>query len=186
MARPAVFLDRDGVINANRPDYVKSWAEVRFLPGVFRALARLARTPFAIVVVTNQSPVGRGLLAPEVAEEINRRIQAMVAAHGGRIDAVYLCPHRPEEGCACRKPKPGLLLRAAQERDLNLAASYMVGDALSDVEAARAAGVHPILVLTGRGRAHVHRLPEDLRAACTVVDDLSAAVDWILRDRGFT
>jgi histidinol-phosphate phosphatase family protein len=184
MPRPAVFLDRDGVINVNRPDYVKSWAEVQFLPGVFRALARLAQTPFAIIVVSNQSPIGRGLLAPEVAEEINRRIRAMVVAHGGRIDAVYICPHRPDEGCACRKPQPGLILRAAEEHDLDLSASYLVGDAQSDVEAALAAGVHPILVLTGRGRAHLPRLSPGLRAACTVVEDLPAAVDWILRAAG--
>lgn len=176
----AVFLDRDGVINENQPDYVRSWAEVRFIPGALEALAHLAQAPFAVVVVTNQSAIGRGLMAEKVAAEINRRLQEVVTAHGGRIDAFYVCPHTPEEGCACRKPQPGLLLQAAEEQDLDLAASYLVGDALSDVQAARAAGVHPILVLTGRGRQQLPLLPANLRQGCTVVEDLSAAVDWIL------
>jgi len=181
VARAAVFLDRDGVINENRADYVRAWSEVEFLPGALAALARLAKTPFAVVVVTNQSPIGRGLMTERAVRDINLRLREAVVSRGGRIDAFYFCPHRPEEGCLCRKPQPGMFLQAAKERDLDLAASYMVGDALSDVQAARAAGVHPLLVLTGRGREHLPLLPADLRRACTVVEDLPAAVDWILR-----
>jgi histidinol-phosphate phosphatase family protein len=131
--RSAVFLDRDGVINANRSDYVKSWDEFAFLPGVFEALRRLREGSRTVVVVSNQSAIGRGIAAPAVVDAIHRRMRAEVAEHGGRIDAVFYCPHRPDEGCECRKPRPGLLRRAARELGLDLARSYLVGDAVSDV-----------------------------------------------------
>src|SRR5436190_23406732 len=104
--RAAVFLDRDGVIIENREGYVRSWEDVAFLPGVLGALRRLARLSCAVAIVTNQSPVGRGLLTLEAAEAINRRVVARIEAAGGRIDASYLCPHRPDERCGCRKPAP--------------------------------------------------------------------------------
>lgn len=146
-----MFLDRDGVINRNRDDYVKSRGEVHFLPGVFAALARLADSPFAIVLVTNQSPIGRGILTQRHVEAINRRIVAEIETRGRRVDAVYYCPHRPDENCDCRKPRSGLLLKAAECFNLDLSRSYLIGDAVSDVEVALAADVQPVLVLTGRG-----------------------------------
>jgi D-glycero-D-manno-heptose 1,7-bisphosphate phosphatase len=177
--RRAVFLDRDGVINQNRPNHVLSWADVEFLPGAFAALRRLAASAFAVVVVTNQSAVGRGLLALEEMQAINDGVAAAVAAEGGRLDRIYACPHRPEDGCDCRKPQPGMLLQAAAELGLDLAASYFVGDAVSDVEAGLAANCQPILVRSGRGEA---QLPS-LRAngyQVPVVADLSEAVALIL------
>jgi len=179
----AIFLDRDGVINENRDDYVKAWEEVCFLPGVFEALARLAATPFRIVITTNQSPIGRGILTRAQVETINRRLVTEIEARGGRVDRVYYCPHRPDEGCDCRKPRPGLLLRAAQELELDLGRSYLVGDAVSDVEAALAAGVQPVMVRTGRGAAQ-ERLLRDKWPQVPVVADLGKAVEWILRDAG--
>ena len=107
--RPAVFLDRDGVLNQNRADYVRTWQQVEFPPGVFQAMQRLAASPFVIVVVTNQSAVGRGLMTAEGLAVINGGIVQQVQQAGGRIDAVYACPHRPDEGCPCRKPRPGML-----------------------------------------------------------------------------
>jgi D-glycero-D-manno-heptose 1,7-bisphosphate phosphatase len=180
--RPAIFLDRDGVINENRASYVRSWADVALLPGALDALARLAGMPHAIVVITNQSAIGRGLVPEQTVREIHQRMQDAVASAGGRIDAFYCCPHHPDEGCACRKPNPGLLLQAAEELDLDLAASYLVGDAASDVEAAVRAGICPILVLTGRGQDQVPLLPEALRPACAIAPDLPAAVAWIADD----
>ena len=113
-----MFLDRDGVIIENRSDYVKSWEEVRFLPGVFEALRRLARSEYALAIVTNQSAVGRGIISLDEAMHINERVLAEIAAQGGRVDASYMCPHRPDEGCNCRKPAPGMLLQAAEDLEL--------------------------------------------------------------------
>ena len=175
-----MFLDRDGVIIENRSDYVKSWEEVCFLPGALEALRRLSRTEYALVLVTNQSAVGRGIISLEQATEINRRVIAEIGAQGGRVDASYMCPHRPDEGCDCRKPAPGMLLQAAEELDLDLTRSYVIGDAASDVEAAWAAGVHGILVLTGLGKEQVGLLKTKGGANCPLVADLGAAVDYIL------
>lgn len=177
--RPAVFLDRDGVINENRDDYVKDWTEVRFIPGALAALACLSTLPFSIVLITNQSAIGRGILTLEQVEAIHRRLVTEIQAHGGRMDGVYYCPHHPDVGCDCRKPQPGLLYRAAQELELDLARSYLIGDAVSDVEAALAAGCRPILVLTGRGREQQALLKCRGFNHVPVVRDLAAAAALI-------
>ncbi len=177
--RSAVFLDRDGVINANRADYVKCWTEFVFLPGVFEALQCLSESRRLVVVVSNQSAVGRGLTAPESVEAIHGCMRTEIERRGGRIDAVFHCPHRPDEDCECRKPRPGLLLRAARELGLDLARSYLVGDAVSDVEAALAAGCTPLLVLTGRGADQQRLLAERGHVGVPVVRDLAEAVSWI-------
>ena len=180
----AVFLDRDGVINQNRSRYVRTWEDVSFLPGVFPALARLSSTSFCVVLVSNQSPVGRGILSCAQVEAINRRMVVEIERRGGRVDAVYYCPHRPDEGCDCRKPNPGMLLRAARDLHLDLGRSYMIGDAVSDVEAGLAAGCSPILVLTGRGsdqRPILHERGYDL---VPVTADLAGAVELVLNDAG--
>lgn len=155
-----IFLDRDGVIIENRLDYVRSWKDVEFLPGALTALVKLASTPYKIIVVTNQSAVGRGILTFEEAETISNQILSVIKENGGRIDAYYVCPHAPEEECSCRKPKPGMLLAAAQELQIDLQNSLMVGDALTDMQAGQSAGVpRNYLVLTGRGREQL-QLPE--------------------------
>ena len=151
---PAIFLDRDGVIVENRPNYILSWADVAVYPQALAALARLRQGPHIIVVITNQSAIGRGLLTPAAAQAVNTRLIEVVAQAGGRIDAVYLCPHTPDDACACRKPRPGLLLQAAREMSLDLAASLLIGDALTDLQAGLNAGVGQVaLVRTGRGQA---------------------------------
>ncbi len=166
------------MINENRPAYVGSWGEFAFLPGVLEPLRLLAQGSRRIIVITNQAAVGRGLVTMETVEEINGRMVAEITAQGGRIDAVYCCPHRPEDGCVCRKPRPGLLLRAARDWGLNLGASYLVGDALGDVQAAMAVGCRPILVRTGRG-GEQEPLVRQRWPDVPVVDDLGAAVAWI-------
>ena len=118
---------------------MKSWEEVHFLPGAFEALRRLSRSDYVLVLVTNQSAVGRGIVTLDKTMEINERVVAEIKTKGGRVDASYICPHHPDEGCDCRKPAPGMLLRAAEELKLDLARSYAVGDAVSDIQAARAA-----------------------------------------------
>jgi histidinol-phosphate phosphatase family protein len=145
-ASPAVLLDRDGVINRRRPDFVRSWAEFEFLPGALEALRRLRAAGSRVVVLTNQSAVGRGLLGHDQLDLIHARMRAAVEDAGGRIDAVLACVHAPRDGCGCRKPAPGLFHRAARELRVDLGRSVMVGDARTDIEAARAAGCDAVWV----------------------------------------
>jgi D-glycero-D-manno-heptose 1,7-bisphosphate phosphatase len=176
MSKAAVFLDRDGVINRDRPDYVKSWEEFEFLPGVLEAFRALASGPHQVVVVSNQSCIGRGLVSRETVEEIHARMTEAVRWSGGRIDAVYYCPHCPDEDCPCRKPRPGLILRAARELDIDLAASWLIGDDLRDLETAKAAGVRPVLVRTGHGRDLLETRPVRVSYPFDVFEDLLEAV----------
>ncbi|MGQ9793385.1 MAG: D-glycero-beta-D-manno-heptose 1,7-bisphosphate 7-phosphatase [Anaerolineae bacterium] len=179
--RRAIFLDRDGVINENRPDHVKSLAEFIILPGVIEALRSLAGLGMPIVVVSNQSAINRGLVSHAMVEAITRAMLEQVQDGGGRIDAVFYCPHRPEEGCSCRKPQPGLFYQAADQLDIQLAGSYVIGDALSDVQAALTVDAHPLMVLTGRGREQVVLLDEAMHSYVPIFDDLLAAARWVLR-----
>lgn len=176
MPRSAVFLDRDGVINRDRSDYVKSWEEFEFLPGVLEAFRLLAPCPHRVVVVSNQSAIGRGLVSREIVDKIHARMTEAIRRGGGRLDAVYYCPHRPDEDCLCRKPRPGLLLQAASELDIDLRASWLIGDDLRDLESAVAAGIRPVLVRTGHGK----NLPETVLTLAPyrfeVFEDLLEAV----------
>jgi len=179
--QPAIFLDRDGVINENRVDHVLRWDDFAPIPGALDALRRLSRLGLPIFVVTNQAVVGRGALTPAALDEIHARMGALAARHGGRITHVYACPHRPEERCPCRKPRPGLFLRAAWERGLDLTRSYYVGDALSDIAAGQAAGCVTIAVQTGRGRTQL-ALPEARRySGYHLARDLADAARFIGR-----
>ena len=156
---PALFLDRDGVFIENCANYVRSWEDVEFFPQALEALAQIRQIPYKIIVVTNQSAVGRGILSLETAVSLNNRILEVVKGANGRIDASYLCPAKPGTNDPCRKPHPGMLLQAAQEHNIDLSQSYMIGDALTDVQAGQAAGVkQAILLLTGRGAAQA-KLP---------------------------
>lgn len=175
--RAAVFLDRDGVVVENRVDHVKAWEEVQFLEGAFEAIRRLAASPFAIAILSNQGAVGRSLLTLDAAWEVQRKIVAEIIEHGGRIDGSYLCPHHPEDGCDCRKPAPGMLHRAARELDLDLKRSWLVGDALTDLQAAATAGARGILVRTGRGADQELLLTPD--AQWPVAANLLEAVQYI-------
>jgi D-glycero-D-manno-heptose 1,7-bisphosphate phosphatase len=178
----AVFLDRDGVVNENVDgDYVRDWDGFRFFPGALDAIARLTRAGWPIVIVTNQQGVGKGLMRAADVDAIHARMLAEIRAAGGDVAAVRYCPHLASDGCACRKPKAGLLIDAAADFGFDLARSVFVGDAESDVHAARAAGCRAVLVRTGRGQAAVAALSarggldEVLVAA-----DLPAAVELLL------
>lgn len=179
---PAIFLDRDGVIIENRSDYVRSWADVAIYPQALSVLARMRELPYKIVIVTNQSVVGRGGISLGTAEGINERLVAEIARAGGRVDGVFMCPHAPQDGCECRKPRPGLFLQAAQKLTIDLSSSWMIGDALTDVMAGRAAGVDcSALVLTGRGKAQMERSEASRMRPFPVYDDLSAALSRLAR-----
>jgi D-glycero-D-manno-heptose 1,7-bisphosphate phosphatase len=175
--RPAIFLDRDGVIIENRPAYVRSWAEVSIYPQALAALARASACPYKIVLVTNQSAIGRGIISLETAQGINTGLVAEIERSGGRIDAVFMCPHAPEAGCDCRKPRPGLFFQAAQALSLDLSRSVMIGDAITDLQAAQAAGVSRlILVRTGRGARQEHLPEAALLNVFQVCEDLAGAL----------
>jgi D-glycero-D-manno-heptose 1,7-bisphosphate phosphatase len=178
---PAIFLDRDGVIIENRKDYVRDWSQVEIFPKAIRALSLPAVRNYKIVVVTNQSAVGRGLITLETAMDINKKLVSLIQQNNGQIDGVYICPHKPEDGCSCRKPEPGMLLQAAKELSLDLRRSWMIGDAWSDVAAGQAAGVRQtILLRTGRGAEQLNQPRSEKITGQLVFDDLSQAMDAIL------
>ncbi len=183
--RRAIFLDRDGVINANRPDHVKRWDEFVFLPRALDALRRIAVSDFVVLVTTNQAAIARGLTTDATVRDIHARMIAAIERAGGRIDAVYYCPHHPDANCDCRKPRTGLYRQGAREWNVDIARSYVVGDAMADVAAAREIGAQPILVLTGRGNEQHIVLKEnnhrgDLgHSGYHVAEDLLSAVEWI-------
>ncbi|NTU56744.1 MAG: HAD family hydrolase [Anaerolineales bacterium] len=180
---PAIFLDRDGVLIENRAEYVRDWSQVSIYPEAIRALSNSKLKNHKIVIVTNQSAVGRGIISLETAEEINDRLVHLIRDQGSRVDGVYLCPHGPDDGCDCRKPRPGLLLRAARELSLDLKRSWMIGDAWSDVQAGQSAGVQgTILLKTGRGADQLSLpRPADI-GEFLVCEDLPQALKIILAD----
>lgn len=149
---PAIFLDRDGVIIENRSNYVRRWEDVAIYGQALTALSEINSSPYKIVMVTNQSAVGRGIISPGTVREINARLVRIIGQTGGRIDGVYVCPHAPEEHCECRKPKPGLLFQAAEAQNLDFNHSILIGDTLGDLMAGQAAGTRQtVLVRTGLG-----------------------------------
>ena len=146
-----VILDRDGTINHDSAEHIKSPEEWRPIKGSLEAIARLTQADYRVVVATNQSGIARGLFDTRTLFAIHDTLLRALAQVGGRIDAFFFCPHQAEAGCACRKPQPGMLLEAARRFNVALDDVYMVGDAQRDLEAAAAAGAKPVLVLTGKG-----------------------------------
>jgi len=170
----AIFLDRDGVINENSAEHIKSWDEFKFIPGALDSLRDLAETGRPIFVVTNQAAVNRGLMTQATLDDIHRRMIEIIESAGGRITKVYFCPHDGHEGCDCRKPGSGMLKQAAEEFGINLNQSFMVGDAWTDVAAGIGVGARSILLLTGRGRWNFapawNRFGLNFAAACDLTD----------------
>ena len=144
----AAFLDRDGVINVKAPEgqYVTRWEEVRFLPGVATAISELNKSGFRVIVISNQRCVAKGLVTSAEVEALHRKILKELADQGAVIDAVYFCPHDTEPKCDCRKPAPGMILRAAREHQIDLGASWMIGDSDADVAAGKNAGCKTVLL----------------------------------------
>ena len=146
-----VILDRDGTINVDSPDYIKSPAEWQPIPGSLEAIARLHQADYRVVVATNQSGIGRGLFDTQALFAIHEKLQRALGQVGGRIDAFFFCPHKADDNCRCRKPQPGMLLEVARRFNVAIEDAFMVGDSRKDLEAAVAAGARPVLVLTGKG-----------------------------------
>jgi D-glycero-D-manno-heptose 1,7-bisphosphate phosphatase len=171
----AIFLDRDGVLIENRSEYVREWSHVNIFPEAIKALSHLH--DYKIVIVTNQSAVGRGLISLEIAHEINKQLIEVIRENEGQIDGVFMCPHAPGDQCNCRKPNPGLLLQAAKELSLDLSRSWMIGDAWSDLLAGKAAGVRGVALLkTGRGSEQLSQSQPESLADYFVFNDLSEAL----------
>ena len=142
----AIFLDRDGVINEERKDYVKNLDEFIILKGVSKAIKLLKEKNFLVIIITNQSAINRKLLTNNGLDEIHNHLQDVLKNDDTICDAIYYCPHKPEENCKCRKPKPGLLLRAAEEHSIDMKNSFLIGDSMTDIEAADMAGCKGILL----------------------------------------
>jgi D-glycero-D-manno-heptose 1,7-bisphosphate phosphatase len=167
-----IILDRDGVINEDSDVFVKSAAEWRPLAGAAEAVARLNHGGYRVVVATNQSGIGRGLFDTATLNLMHEKMHRLVALAGGRIDAVFFCPHKNDDRCECRKPRPGMLHEIARRFDRDLRGVPVVGDSLRDLEAGVAAGCEPMLVKTGKGLATLAR--GGLPAGTRVFDDLAA------------
>lgn len=182
MLEKVVFLDRDGVINFDSPDYIKSCAEFEFIPGSIEAIRRLTASGFTSIVVTNQSALARNLISAAELDRLHTMMKKTIASGGGRVTDIFWCPHLPGDGCDCRKPAPGLIYQAQRKYDIDLTAAVMVGDSAKDIECARRAGVHRA-VLVQSGAAHV--VERQLKARQMLPDyvagDLLDAVKWILQ-----
>jgi D-glycero-D-manno-heptose 1,7-bisphosphate phosphatase len=177
MAR-LVLLDRDGTINVDTP-YVSSPEQIELLPGAGEAIRLLRELGLAVVVVTNQSAIARGYLAPDGLDAVHQRLNELLARHGAAVDAIYVCPHGPEDGCACRKPAPGLAHAAAQDFSADLARAFVVGDKECDMGLAEQIGATAIRVLTGAtpypdeaARSNSHYVVKDLGAAALLIQRL--------------
>ena len=180
----AVFIDRDGVICHNRDDHVKSWAEFEFQSGARESLTRLAQLDVLIVVITNQAIINRGMVPVRTVEHIHRQMVKEIEKAGGRVDRVLYRPHGLDEHCAYREPQPGLLLQVSREMGVDLAQSYLIGDAYADIQAGETVGCRCFLVLTGRGRNELRRCLLHGQNGFRVSSDLESAVDTILREEG--
>lgn len=174
----AVLLDRDGVINEDRDDYVKGVHELRVFPGAPDSIRRLNEAGFRVFVVSNQQGVAKGIISEESLLAMQNEISRQVEAAGGAISGFYYCRHLASQGCSCRKPQPGLLLKAAKEHGFDLAESVMVGDTERDIMAGKSAGCRTVLVLTGKlARDDARNLP---CAPDLVADDLPEAARLVV------
>jgi D-glycero-D-manno-heptose 1,7-bisphosphate phosphatase len=179
--RPAVFLDRDGTI-AEEVGYLNHVSRFRMFPWAAGALQRLNEARFPVVVVTNQSGVGRGYFPESLVHEVNQLMTQQLSKSGAKVDAIYYCPHTSAENCSCRKPKTGMLERAAREHALDLQRSFVVGDRYGDIELARNVRARGILVRTGYGEGELAWHAAEWPAQPDfVAQDLAEAADWILR-----
>ena len=176
----AVFLDRDGTIAKDGP-YCSCPEDFELLPGVAEGIRLLNEHGFKVIVITNQSGIARGYFTEEMLAKIHDKMRSELAKYGAHIDGIYYCPHHPDEGCDCRKPKPTLILKAAQEHDIDLAKSFLIGDKPQDIEAGHLAGCKTILVCPGGEESASKELPV---APSFVVENFEKATNWIAKATG--
>ncbi len=178
MPAKLVILDRDGVINFDSAQFIKNPAEWKPIPGSLEAIARLNQHGYRVVVATNQSGVGRGLFDMDMLNQIHEKMHKALFTIGGRVEAIFYCPHAADSACDCRKPKPGMFKRISQTLNIPLDGVPTVGDSLRDLQAGAAAGCQPLLVLTGKGEKT--QAEGNLPDGTLVFPDLARAVDFIL------
>ncbi|OLF51422.1 D-glycero-beta-D-manno-heptose-1,7-bisphosphate 7-phosphatase [Pseudomonas chlororaphis] len=174
-----LILDRDGVINHDSDAYIKSVAEWIPLPGSIEAIAQLSKAGWTVAVATNQSGIARGYYDVATLDAMHERLRTLVAEQGGELGLVVYCPHGPDEGCACRKPKPGMLQTIARHYQADLAGLWFVGDSLGDLEAAKAVDSQPVLVKTGKGEK---TLGKTLPVGTLIFDDLAAVAAELIHN----
>lgn len=176
-----IVIDRDGVINHDSDAYIKSKEEWLPIDGSLDAIARLNHSGYTVVVASNQSGLARGYFDIEALSSMHRKMDEMLTKVGGQVDAVFYCPHGPDDGCACRKPKPGMLLDIGQRFNVSLKDVIFIGDSISDIKAASNANAKAVLVRTGKGVKAEKILQTDGKSDVPVYDDLAAAVTAILQ-----
>ncbi|MEJ2360104.1 MAG: D-glycero-beta-D-manno-heptose 1,7-bisphosphate 7-phosphatase [Gammaproteobacteria bacterium] len=173
-----IILDRDGVINQDSDDYIKSADEFIPIPGSLEAISRLNHAGYLVVIATNQSGISRGYFSMDTLNQIHDKLKRLLNGLGGRVDGIFFCPHGPDDQCHCRKPQPGLFEEIAQRLDIDLEGVPVVGDSLRDLQAAQQVGAAPILVRTGKGeRTLAKGVGLD---NVPVFDDLASYVDYLL------
>ncbi|MBU1190948.1 MAG: D-glycero-beta-D-manno-heptose 1,7-bisphosphate 7-phosphatase [Gammaproteobacteria bacterium] len=177
-----VILDRDGVINEDSDAYIKSPEEWIPIPGSLEAIARLNRADYKVVVASNQSGLARGLFDFDTLNRIHEKMHRALAEVGGSIDAIFFCPHGPDDKCACRKPKIGLFHDIARRMGVSLRGVPAIGDSLRDLQAAESVGAQPILVLTGKGQQTLKQLGPESESGIPVFDNLAASIDCLLAE----
>ncbi len=175
-----IILDRDGVVNQDSDNYIKSVDEFIPLPGSLEAIARLSQSGYRVAVATNQSGISRGFYDVATLDAMHDKLRRLLAAVGGEIEMIAFCPHGPDDSCECRKPKPGMYLEIAKRMDVSLGSVPVVGDSLRDLQAAQAVGARPILVRTGKGERTIAK-GEGLEGIA-IYSDLAAAVDHLLEE----
>lgn len=173
-----IILDRDGVINFDSDTYIKSPEEWKAIPGSLDAIAQLNRCGFQVIIATNQSGIRRGYYDLDTLSAIHEKLITELSQVGGCIEEIFYCPHLPEDGCHCRKPRPGMLYQIQEKYQIALHETYFVGDSFSDVRAAKSSGCKPLLVLTGNGKKAVETYPE--LNTVPKFADLSAAVSYVI------
>ncbi len=175
-----VFLDRDGVINRDSPDYIKSWEEFEFLPGSIEAIKLLNLNGFTTIIITNQSVINRNMVSKEGLEYIHALMKKAVKSRGGEIKDIFFCPHTPEEGCDCRKPEPGLIYQAQKKYQIDLPTSIMVGDNAKDIECARRAGCGLSILIKSDNIANAEKILSEKKISPDyTASDLYDAAIWI-------
>lgn len=180
MPQSLIILDRDGVINHDSDNYIKSVEEWTPIPESIDAIARLSNAGYKVVVATNQSGLARGLFDEITLANIHSYMCSLVEGAGGQIDAIFYCPHGPNDGCSCRKPLPGMLNQIEEEFNLSVQNAYFIGDTEKDIDAALSKLCQPILVRTGKGANVEKSLSPDKKESVLIVDNLGSAVDFIL------
>jgi D-glycero-D-manno-heptose 1,7-bisphosphate phosphatase len=181
LLKKVVFLDRDGTINRNSPDYIKSREEFEFLPGSLKAIERFTASGFSVIIITNQSAVPRKLISVEQLEDMHHMMKQIVETNAGEIMDIFYCPHMPDEGCDCRKPEPGLIFQARDKHRIDITHTVMVGDSAKDIECGHHAGCgKTVLVKTGNFAETQQSLAEKGIVPDYVARDLYEAAEWII------